>query len=139
MRSIKICGEKLSADSSAISSFKRELAELKIEMGLNDDQIYNADETGLYYKMLCDRTYVSLASKSAAGMKVEKSRLTMMGCVNASGAHKLKPLIIGKSVNPRCLRNHTFTNIDYRNSKKAWMTANLFDSWFTQCFKPQVC
>lgn len=119
LRSLEISGEKLSSDSSAISSFKIKLAQIKDEMGLTDDQIYNADETGLFYNILCDRTYVSLTANTAPGMKIDKSRVTMMGCVNASGSHKLKPLIIGKFEQPRCLRNYTNSNIDYRHSKRS--------------------
>ena len=31
--------------------------------------------------------------------------LTVLGCTNATGTHKLKPVLIGKSAKPRCFKN----------------------------------
>ena len=42
--------------------------------------------------------------------------------------------------NPRALKNYTETTLPllYKRSNKAWMTAHLFITWFTECFNPTV-
>ena len=42
--------------------------------------------------------------------------------------------------NPRALKNYTETTLPllYKRSNKAWMTAHLFITWFTECFNPIV-
>lgn len=137
VRFLKITGEKLSSQPELIAPFKERLKRVIRDHGLNEHQIYNADETGLYWRLLPDKTYVSLAEKTASGMKISKQRITFLGCTNASGLHKIKPLVIGKAKNPRCFKN--FNNpLVYRNSKNAWMTCTIFRNWFFQQFVPEV-
>ncbi|XP_053948962.1 jerky protein homolog-like [Anastrepha ludens] len=87
--------------------------------------------------MLPDRTYVSQTEKTAPGRKAEKARITFLACTNATGQHKVKPLIIGHAKKPRSFKAYDIP-VDYRNSKNAWMTANIFREWFHHCFVPQV-
>lgn len=137
IRFLKICGEKLDSDSAAVQPFINRLNAKIEEMGVTEEQIYNADETGLYYRVLPENTYVSLNEKSAAGHKKSKERLTAMLCANASGTHKVLPLIIGKARKPRCFKS--FNNpLDYDNSSNAWMTLNIFKRWFNASFVKQV-
>ncbi len=60
------------------------------------DQVYNCDETGLYFRLLSRKTLASASEKSAPGMKASKDRVTLMACSNATGTHKLRLVIIGK-------------------------------------------
>ena len=48
-----------------------------------------------------------------------------------SGNDKLPILVIGKFAKPRCFKNvrSLQDNIIYRNSKRAWMTTNLFEEY----------
>jgi hypothetical protein len=57
-----------------------------------------------------------------------------MLCANADGSHKLPPLVIGKSLNPRCLKNidRALLGVDYHANKTAWMTSNIFFDWVKQ-------
>ncbi|XP_017491045.1 PREDICTED: jerky protein homolog-like, partial [Rhagoletis zephyria] len=87
--------------------------------------------------MLPDRTYVSQTEKTAPGRKSEKARITFLACTNATGQHKVKPLIIGRAKKPRSFKAYDIP-VDYRNSKSAWMTADIFREWFHQCFVPEV-
>lgn len=138
IRLLKISGEKLSAQQELVNPFKEEFGRRITEFGLNEHQLYNADETGLYWKLLPDKTYVALSEKTASGVKVSKQRITFLGCANAAGSHKLKPLVIGKSKKPRCFTN--FKNpVVYKSNKTAWMTAEIFKNWFFQQFVPEVC
>ncbi|XP_050306325.1 jerky protein homolog-like [Anthonomus grandis grandis] len=129
--------EKLSSEPELVDPFKRTLR-LKInELQLTKEQIYKADETGLYWKLLPGKTYVAREEKTAPGRKTEKQRVTFLACTNAAGTHKVKPLIIGKAKNPRSFRNFNCP-VHYRNSKTAWMTAAIFKEWFHRMFIPEV-
>nr|XP_022908086.1 jerky protein homolog-like [Onthophagus taurus] len=114
LRFLKIAGEKLSANLVAVDPFKEDLKHMIQDHDLKRQQIYNINETGLYWRLLPDKI-----DKTAPGLKISKQRLTFMGCVNASGLHKLKPLL-------------------YKSTKKAWMTGELFKEWFFQHFVPEV-
>lgn len=137
IRYLKICGEKLDSDHGAVRPFLNRLNDKIEQMGLTKEQIYNADETGLYYRLLPENTYISENEKAAAGHKKAKERITVMLCANATGTHKVKPLVIGKARKPRCFKG--FQNpLDYNSSKNAWMTLNIFKEWFNTCFVKQV-
>lgn len=87
--------------------------------------IYNADETGLFYKAKPDKTL------HFSGGKMSKDRLTIMFACNADGSDKRKPLVIGKSAKPRCLKGINLNNlkVEYRGNSSAWMTAQIFTEW----------
>ena len=104
VRLLKIAGQKLSAQSEIVQPFKEALSKIIIELGVTRDQIYNADETGLFYKCLPERTYVSANERNAPGRKSAKERVTFLACTNATGFHKLNPLIIGKAKIPGHLK-----------------------------------
>jgi hypothetical protein len=92
------------------------------------NDIFNFDETALFYRMEPDRT---LATKRIEGRKKDKERITIGLCTNATGKEKMAPLVIGKYKNPRCFKNVNLGNIgiSYKNNNKAWMTAQTFQEW----------
>ncbi|XP_055306652.1 jerky protein homolog-like [Sitodiplosis mosellana] len=137
IRFLTVAGEKLSADLTSITPFIHRLHAKILEMNITEDQLYNADESGIYYRMLPKRTYVCASETSAPGRKTAKERLTFMLTANSGGSHKVKPLIIGKSKNPRCFKG--FINpLPYANSKSAWMTRDIFRAWFFNHFVKEV-
>lgn len=138
IRLLKVCGEKLSANESAVPDFLEKFKEDILAMDLRPEQIYNADETGLVYKDLSNKTLVLASEKSAPGRKNSKQRITVMPCVNATGRHKLPLMIIGKSKAPRCFKNCVLPDVHYRSSKNAWQTQRLFLEWFETVFIPKV-
>lgn len=138
IRFLSISGEKVSADLTSITPFIHRLRAKMEELEITEDQLYNGDESALYYRLLPKRTFVAANEKSAAGRKTAKERVSFMLCANAAGTHKLKALVIGKSKNPRCFKG--FKNpLLYSNSKKSWMTRHIFRDWFYNDFVKEVC
>lgn len=93
--------------------------------------IFNADETGVFYQLLPNKT-LTLKGESCKGGAKSKQRLTALFCCNATGTEKLKPLVIGKSLKPRCFKNVQSLPCHYRANKKAWMTQILFNEWLVE-------
>ena len=89
-----ISGESAQVDPGTVEEWKNRLPSL-INCYAEHD-VYNADETGLFFKLLPDRSMV-LPKESCNGGKQSKERYTVLLCANWSGTHKLKPLVIGKS------------------------------------------
>lgn len=93
------------------------------------DNIYNADETTLFYRGYPDRGH-TLKDEKLAGGKKAKDRITVLVCSNASGSEKQKLIVIGKSKKPRCFPfDVKVLPVTYRNNKNAWMTTALFKEW----------
>lgn len=137
IRRLKICGEKLSSDSAVVEPFIKKLDHTIKSLNLQPSQIYNADESALFWKLLPDSTLVTSKEKNAPGRKTSKERVTFLVCCNSNGSHKLKLLVIGKSKNPRAFKNAELP-VDYKATAKAWMTSAVFKQWFDECFIPQV-
>ncbi|GFU25739.1 tigger transposable element-derived protein 1 [Trichonephila clavipes] len=132
-------GESATADEGAAKIFPEELAKF-IDGEYSADQLFNADETGLYWKKLPNRTYVAKDEKTASGHKASKDRVTLLLCSNASGDRILKPLLINKSLRPRALKGKDLKQLPahWMANPKAWMTTAIFKEWFNNCFVPEV-
>jgi len=140
VRGISLQGESLSADTSLVDPFKSEL-QSKMELeGYSLDQVYNADETGLWWKLMQSRSLVLHGEKQAKNFKKAKERVTLLGCCNASGTCKLPLTFIHKSARPRCFKNTdmSFLPVSYMSQSKAWMNVTLFETWFHDKFVPYV-
>ncbi|XP_070551006.1 tigger transposable element-derived protein 6-like [Ptychodera flava] len=87
------------------------------------------DETGLFFRCTTDKS-LHVKGEDCSGGKKSKERLTLMLCANMAG-EKEKPLIIGKSQNPRCFKNINPKTlpVDYYANKKASMTSDVFENW----------
>ena len=89
----QVVGEKRSADQDGTALFPPKLMAHIADNNLCGEQVYNADETGLFYKMLPDRT---LAMKNdackAEGFKLAKDRTTLLFCCNKTGKLKRRRL-----------------------------------------------
>ncbi|GFY28154.1 tigger transposable element-derived protein 1 [Trichonephila clavipes] len=94
---IKITGECVcaTADEGAAKIFPEELAKIIEDGDYSADQVFNVDETGLYWKKFPNRTYIAKDEKTASGHKTSKDRVTLLLCSNASGDRMLKPLLRG--------------------------------------------
>lgn len=138
VRQLNISGEKLSADSSEIAEFQKNMEEIVLKEGLTSDQIFNSDETGLNFRMLPSKTLAAKSERTAPGFKKSKERVTILATANASGSLKLRPLLIGKAKNPRAFKNVKVDCLPtmYRNQRNAWMDGPIFSDWFYNEFVP---
>lgn len=101
---VKITGEVASADEEAAKIFPEQLTKIIEDGGYCPDQVFNADETGLFSKKMPSRTYIAKAEKKPRGIKSAKDRVTFLLCSNASGDRMLKPLLVNRSLRPRALK-----------------------------------
>lgn len=137
IRQMSICGEPSSSNIDAVEAFKAELAQKINEMGLKLDQIYNARESGLFWKLLPYKTLVQSGGIYAPGEKFRNEKITFIPCANASGSHKTKLFVIGKANNPRAFTNSVIP-VCYKSQKSGWMTKDILCDWFHNEFVPSV-
>lgn len=133
-------GESASADHVAANEFPPKVRDLIREKGFLPQQIFNCDETGLYWKRMPGRTFIAKEEKKAPGFKVAKERLTLLLCANASGTFRCKPMLVYKSENPRVMKgkNKDHLPVFWRSNKTAWVTKTNFKEWFLKSFVPEV-
>ena len=93
IKQLKICGESGEVQGETVDSWKERLPE--IVQGYSKDNIWNMDETGLFFCALPDRGFAQ-KSRSCKGGKKSKQRVTIALFASASG-HKEKPVFIWKS------------------------------------------
>ena len=104
--------------------------------GYSAKDIYNSDETALFYKCLPHRTYCFEGEKPAGSAKC-KDRLTLLIITNMDGSDHRKLSVIGKAKNPRCLQKKYKMQVkdmavDWYASKNAWMTGDIHDKIMTK-------
>lgn len=104
IRQLDIQGKNLNGDLTTATLFNDEFNSLLSKLNLSPDQVYNADESGLFWKMLPSKTLAVQSEKSAPGHKSSKERLTIMTCSNATGSHKITLTVIGKLRNQDLLK-----------------------------------
>uniref|UniRef100_K7FQ19 HTH CENPB-type domain-containing protein n=1 Tax=Pelodiscus sinensis TaxID=13735 RepID=K7FQ19_PELSI len=140
LKSVSLHGEAASADTTAAEIYANETFKNIInEGGYKPEQVFNMDETGLFWKRMPSRTFLFKEDAKASGFKAFKDRVTIVMCGNAAG-FLLKPGLIYKSKNPRALRNKNknLLPVYWMHNPKAWITKMLTSDWFHQCFIPQV-
>ena len=91
------------------------------------NQIYNADESGLFYPVQPNKS-LHLKNENCVGGKHSKLRLTGLTAANAVG-EKLPLFVIGMSKKPRYFKHIKHLPCRYRSQKKSWMDSILFEEW----------
>lgn len=121
-----VCGESNSVDNNECNEWIKNLPALLHDY--SPDDVFNADEAGLFYKCLPDKTF-TFKGQPCHGGKLSKDRVTVLVSANMSGTEKLPLFLIGKSKRPRCFKGIKTLPVKYQNNKKAWMTSELFADW----------
>ena len=91
------------------------------------ENIFNADEFGLLYQCLPNKT-LHLKGEKCSGGKHSKIHLTGLAAGNAYG-ERLPMFVIGKANKPRCFKGVRNLPCRYRAQHKTWMTVELFEEW----------
>eukprot|EP00731_Ephydatia_muelleri_P019447 Em0012g272a len=125
--SVHLHGEAGGADQQGVARAQRELPDILSHY--RPDDIFNFDETGLYYRQAPDRTLTT--TTDVRGFKKVKDRITVGLAVNVCGTERLKPIVIHKYKRPRCFGNSFNPDIvvSYYYNKKAWMRSEVFTDW----------
>ena len=94
-------GESDSVNSDKVENWKNNLNE--IINNYDSNEIYNCDETGMFWRLLPNKTF-SFEKDSRKGIKKSHDRVTVLLITNMNGNDK-DIFIIGKSQNPICFRS----------------------------------
>lgn len=122
-----VAGERCSVDTEGVKKWIDDNWPAIIEKYKPCD-IFNTDETALFWQLLPSRT-LALRNEDCHGGKLSKVRVTILLTANMDGSSKLRPLVIGKFKSPICLRGCGPLPVTYTFNKKAWMTRVLFETW----------
>ena len=123
-----LSGEAADVDPAVVDDWSGRVS--SICTGYRIEDIFNADETGLFVRALPTCSMI-VKGDQASGGKKSKDRISVLLACSAAG-EKLKPFVIGRSARPRCFRGLTSPlclPVMYESNRKAWMTSNLFKQW----------
>ncbi|XP_060771695.1 tigger transposable element-derived protein 4-like [Neoarius graeffei] len=121
------CGEAGSVDQNVVTDWQTgKLADILKRYKAED--IYNTNETGLFYMMLPENA-LGFIGETVHGGKQKKTRITLLVAANMDGSDKLLMFIISKSQKPRAFKGCRQIPLEYTANKKAWMTSRLFEEW----------
>nr|XP_006138987.1 tigger transposable element-derived protein 1-like [Pelodiscus sinensis] len=140
LHNIKVSGEAASADEKAASAFLETFAATIKEGNYSAHQVFNVEETELFWKKMPERTYISKEEKTMPGFKAAKDHLILLLGGNAAGDFKIKPLLVYHSETPRAFKGVTKAALPvvWKSSHKAWVTLVIFEDWFFHHFVPEV-
>ena len=120
-------GERASVDEEKTDKWVNEVLLPTIEK-YEEKDIFNADETGLFWRLLPDKTHTFKHVRCSGGKKSE-DRVTVLLCCNMDSSEKIRPLAIGKHGKPRCFQRVKKLPVDYKANPSAWMTNGIFCEW----------
>lgn len=125
-----ISGEAASVNMADVSTFLDKVSSIVAKYSPKD--IYNIDETGLFFRALPSKT-MHLKKEKCIGGKLSKERVTILHCVNMAG-EKEKLLVIGKAAKPRAFKNISINElpVTWKSNHKAWMTGQIMMHWLKE-------
>ena len=122
-----VSGENAAVDKEVCEDWQQTILQ-PILQHYDANNVFNADEMGLYWRLLPDRTH-SVAGEACSGGKKSKERVTILICINMTGTEKCPLLTICKFKNPRCFHGISCLPTSYEANKNAWMTSVIFETW----------
>lgn len=131
--------------SEGIKCFSNILKEkIRLE-NLSLENIYNADETGIYWKVpdFCTSSIETSEIKFSDYDEDISNHVTALFASNSTGNHKIPLLIIGIDETPNCLKEIitkktddnrlnflSSINVTYAGQKNARMSKEIFKLWY---------
>ena len=105
-------------------------------------QIYNVDESGVPFN---PRPPKVVSEKGRQTKKVRyrcsgrKGQITIVACANAAG-QAIPPMVIfnASKLNPAWTKGEIL-GTQYGLSANGWINSDLFEAWFIEHFKPNLC
>ena len=131
----KLCGEAGDVNKDVVKNWLDDIT--SIIQDYEPRNIFNQDETALFFKTTQSKTFYKKGAKPG-GAKKSKERVTISCCVNMEG-EKERVMLIGKAKKPRFFKSVDVSKlpVDYRHNTKGWMTADLF-STFLRAFNEKM-
>ncbi|XP_061746133.1 tigger transposable element-derived protein 1-like [Nerophis ophidion] len=135
-------GEVASSDMEAADDYLKTFAEIIAAEGYVPQQVFNCDETRLFWKKMPKKFCATAEEQAMPGKKPLQDRLTLALCANASGDCKIKPLLVHLSENPRAFKSNNIVKdklpVMWRANQRAWVTKQFFVEWLNLVFGPDV-
>ena len=119
---VKCHGEAASVPPQVIVKWHESLRQ--IIKNVDPENIWNADEFALFWRMQPNKSYVANGEVFKFG-KQSRERVTGFVCANMLG-EKADLTIICKSENPRNIQMIKKLPVSYFSNKTAWMTGEIF-------------
>ena len=93
-----------------------------------EENVYSVGESGLYWRQSID---LWLAGLSPAGVRRDKSHVTLVTCSNSTGSDRLPVWIIGQAVAPASLNGLNILALGgvWRSERTAYMTSLIMREW----------
>ncbi|CAK6438983.1 unnamed protein product [Pipistrellus nathusii] len=135
IKRLDAAGERQAAERQAAERFCGFFRSLAAEHGLTPEQVYSAGETGLSWQR---RPGPAAEGEPAPGGKPGRDRLTVLVCANATGSHRIKPLVVGKCGGARAPRGTQHLPAACRAPGTAWAGRAELAGWFHHIFAPAV-
>ncbi|XP_043522603.1 jerky protein homolog-like [Frieseomelitta varia] len=124
----------------AANNFIREFLQTLVKENINEEDVYNMDETSLLWRALPWKTLAH--EEKCLIIKGENGKtdiVTVAFCANTSGTHKLPLLFVNKFANPRALKHCKDTlSVVYKSHPNAWINEDIFREWYNNHFKQCV-
>lgn len=104
LQSLKVTGKSASAVAEVAEKFPEELKKIITEDDYLYKEVFNCDQTKIYWKKLLSKTFILIEEEQAKRHKALKDQFTLMPIINATGDVFLKPLLVYHSENLRALK-----------------------------------
>ena len=126
-----ICGESATVSREMVNKWHNETLPHLLER-YDPSDAYIVDETGPFYQCLHNKTFTFHGQSASRAVKKSKKHLTLLLGANMDGSDKIKPMVIGIAVQPRCFRGVQSLPVPYKSNAKAWMTSPIWTEWLQQ-------
>ena len=125
-RGLRVNGERASVNEKETEEKMIVIREKIIKSLAGPADVWNWDETGLFYRSTPTGT-LARKGDDGAGAKGDKLRVTLLLCVNGDGTKK-EMVLIGKAAKPRGTSPEYWKSkgIKYFSNNKAWMDSKIF-------------
>ncbi|XP_043258432.1 jerky protein homolog-like [Colletes gigas] len=131
--------ENVNVDTRETEKFIQCFLQCLEEKGVEMQNVYSMDETGLMWKAFPRKTLIDATARRVYGKRIKQNRVTVGLCANAIGTHKLPPLFIHRCETPKALKHcKDRLSVVFKAQKNACLDQTVFTDWLEKHFKPAV-